>query len=290
MIKKRISKFIIYITLILLAAIFVTPILIVLTNSFMSSFEIINRYTHTVRPGNMFNTTDIIHYVRFTLIPDHVSFDQYIKLFFSNPIYLERFWNSILLALPIILGQIIISIPSAYAFEMSGFRHKEKIYFAYIVIMLLPLQVTLVPNFIVADWLGILDNRIAVILPSVFSPFGVFLLRQYLRGLPREYTEAAQIDGASHLRIIFAIVAPIFKPAVAALIILTFVNSWNIVEQAIIFLTASQMPLSVYLGSIAERNLDMIYAASFFYLLPPLLMFLYWKEYLTEGITLSGIR
>jgi multiple sugar transport system permease protein len=83
---------------------------------------------------------------------------------------------------------------------------------------------------------------------------------------------------------------PIFKPALAALIILIFINNWNIVEQAIIFLTPVQEPLSVYLASMASFNLDMIFAASFFYLLPPLLMFLYWKEHLIEGIGLSGLK
>jgi len=273
-----------------LAALFAAPVLIVFTNSFMSGLEIFNRYTHIIRPGNIHAAIDEIHFVRFTLIPDHVSFEQYIRLFFDNPVYLGRFWNSVALSLPVILGQVLISMPAAYAFEMSSFRHKEKLYFVYIVIMLLPLQVTLVPNFIVADWLGLLESRAAVILPAVVNPFGVFIMRQYLRGLPREYIEAAQIDGASHLRIIFSVVMPVFKPALAALIILIFVNNWNIVEQAIVFLTPAQEPLSVYLAGMADRSLNIIFAASFFYLLPPLLMFLYWKEHLVEGISLSGIR
>jgi len=270
--------------------VFVAPVLIVFTNSLMDGYEIVNRYTHSVLPGNMHEASGGIHYVRFTLIPDHVSLDQYLRLFFSNPAFLSRFWNSVALALPVVLGQVLISVPAAYAFEMSNLRHKEKLYFVYIVIMLLPLQVTLIPNFIIADMMGILGTRAAVILPAALNPFGVFIMRQYLRGLPRDYIEAAQIDGASHIRIIFAVVVPVLKPAVAALIILIFVNNWNIVEQAIIFLTAAQVPLSVYLAGMAENNLDLIFAASFFYLLPPLLMFLYWKEHLEEGISLTGIR
>ena len=288
--KRRSHTIIIYAILILLAALFAAPVLIVFTNSFMDGFEIFNRYTHLARPGNMHGVIDGIHYVRFALIPDHVSFGQYLRLFFDNPVYLGRFWNSVALAVPVVLGQVLISAPAAYAFEMSRMRHKEKIYFVYIVIMLLPLQVTLVPNFIVADWLGLLENRAAVILPAALNPFGVFIMRQYLRGLPGEYVEAALIDGVSHLRIIFSVVMPMFKPALAALVILTFINNWNIVEQAIIFLTPAQEPLSVYLAGMAARNLDMIFAASFFYLLPPLLMFLYWKEHMVEGISLTGIR
>jgi len=274
----------------MLAVLFAAPVLVVFTNSFMGSFEIVSRYSRNVTPGNMLETINGFHFVRFTLIPDQVSFRQYFNLLVSTPAYLYHYWNSIALALPIVLGQVLISIPAAYAFEMSSLRFKEKVYFIYIVIMLLPLQVTLVPNFIIIDWFGLLERRVAVILPAIFNPFGVFLMRQYIKGLPREYIEAAQLDGASHIRIIYTIVAPIFKPALAALIILTFVNNWNIVEQAIVFLTAVQNPLSVYLAGMAEHSLEIIFAASFFYLLPPLLMFLYWKEHLIEGISLSGIK
>jgi len=290
MIKRRIFTFITYTILILLATVFVIPVVIILANSFMDSFEISNRFTHTVQAGNMQYVEGDIHFVRLTFIPDRVTFSQYLRLFFDDPTYLGRYWNSVAIAVPVVLGQVLISAPAAYAFEMSKMRHKEKLYFMYIVIMLLPLQVTLVPNFIMADWLGLLGTRASVILPAALNPFGVFIMRQYLRGMPHDYIEAAQLDGASQIRIVFSIVMPMFKPALAALVILTFVNNWNIVEQAIIFLTEVQAPLSVHLSSMAIHNLDLIYAASFFYLLPPLLMFLYWKEHMIEGIALTGIR
>jgi multiple sugar transport system permease protein len=290
MTKRRVYKVLIYVMLILLAAFFIAPVLVVFTNSFMSSYELINRYSASVLPSNDVYAVDGVHYVRFSLIPDVITLEQYRQLFFDTPAYFNSFLNSVFLALPIVAGQVLISAPAAYAFEMSRFRHKEKIFFVYIVIMLLPLQVTLVPNFIMADMMGLLGTRASVILPAALNPLGVFLLRQYLRGLPHEYCEAAQLDGASHLRIIFSVVTPIFKPALAALIILTFANNWNIVEQAIVFLTVEQFPLSVYLAGMAVRSLDIIFAASFLYLLPPLLMFLYLKRNLVEGITLTGIR
>jgi multiple sugar transport system permease protein len=290
MIKRRLVTIIVYIALTILAGLFVVPVVLVFANSFMDGFEVVNRYTHSVGPGNFHHAIGRIHYVRYSFIPDYVTFGQYSSLFFDSPMYLSRFWNSVALALPVVLGQVLISAPAAYAFEMSRFKHKEKLYFVYMVIMLLPLQVTLVPNFILADWLGLLETRASVILPAALNPFGVFIMRQYLRGMPHDYIDAALVDGASHLRIIFAIVMPMFKPALAALVILTFVTNWNIVEQAIIFLTSTQEPLSVYLAHMAERNMDLVFAASFFYLLPPVLMFLYWKEHMVEGIALTGIR
>ncbi|MCL2415835.1 MAG: carbohydrate ABC transporter permease, partial [Defluviitaleaceae bacterium] len=269
---------------------FLAPILVVFTNSLMSTFEIVNRYTHLIQPGNSFFATDEIHFVRVTLIPDFATLQQYISMFFGHPQYLERFWNSIALAVPIVIGQAIVSAMAAYAFEMSRFRFKEGVYFIYIVVMLLPLQVTLVPNFIMAGWVGLHGSRLAIILPGIFSPFGVFIMRQFLKNMPRDYIEAAQIDGAGHFKALFLIIVPLFKPAFAALTMLTFVENWNLVEQPRLFLEMAQEPLSVYLAQMASQNIDIIFAASFFYLLPCVLIFLHGQESMIEGIQLSGIK
>ena len=287
----RASRIFVFAAMLALSAGFLFPVFIVFTNSFMGSFEIFNRYTHLINPGNVLHATeDSIHFVRFTLIPDFATVQQYASLLFSHPRYLGRFWNSVALALPIVLGQALISAPAAYAFEMSRFRFKEAVYFVYITVMLMPLQVVLVPHFLVADWFGLLNSRLAIILPGIINPFGVFLMRQFMRGLPKEYIEAAQIDGLGHLRIIPLVIAPLFKPAFAALMILTFVENWNLVEQPMIFLQESQEPLSVYLAQMAGENLNMIFAASFFYLIPTVLVFLYGQENMVEAIQLSGIK
>ena len=291
--KKALRKFPVILALFALATAFLFPIFIVFTNSFMSGFEIVTRYTHIVRAGNMLHTlpgNEIIHFVRLTLIPGFVTFSQYTSLLFGHAEYLSSFWNSVALALPIIIGQVVISAPAAYAFELSRFRYKEIVYFIYIVVMLMPLQVALVPNFLMADWMGIQESRLAIILPGMVNPFGVFIMRQFLRGLPRDYIEAAQVDGAGHIRIVATIVTPMFKPAFAALMMLTFVENWNLVEQPRIFLDILQQPLSVYLAQMALTNPEMIFAASFFYLLPPVLVFLYGQEHMVEGIQLSGIK
>jgi len=281
--------------LFILAVVFVLPIIIVFTNSFMGMFEIVNRYTADVGPGNIEYATVVhtgayIHYVRMTLIPTFVSFEQYFNLFIRSPNYISRFWNSIALALPILIGTVLFSAPAAYAFHLSRLRFKEVIYVIYIIVVLMPLQVAIVPNFIVASWFGIEESRLAIILPAIVSPLGVLILRQFLRTLTMDYIEAAQIDGASEVRIIVSIVMPMFKPALAALVILTMAESWNLVEQPLIFLSNDQLPLSVYLAHMAIHNLDVIFAASFFFLLPPVLVFMYYKEHLAEGIVLSGVK
>ena len=276
-----------------LAGVFLLPIFVVFTNSFMSSFEILTRYTHVVRPGNMLYLlpgNDVVHFVRMTMVPNFATLGQYGSLLFEHQGYLGRFWNSVALAVPIIVGQVVIAAPAAYAFEMSQFRRKEAVYFIYIVVMLMPLHVALVPNFLMAGHLGIQDSRLAIILPGTLNPFGVFIMRQFLRGLTRDYIEAAHMDGAGHVRVVAQIVTPLFKPAVAALMMLTFVDSWNMVEQPRIFPDALREPLSVYLGQMAAAYPNIIFAASFLYLLPPVLVFLYGQEHMVEGIQLSGIK
>ena len=292
---NSIKNALIHSVLFIAAVLAVFPILVVFSNSFMSGFELVNRYSQGVRVGNELHTTVIhtgaaVHYVRLTLIPSFASVEQYAGILFRQSFYLEMFWNSIVLAFPIVAGQLLISAPAAYAFHFSRLRFKEGLYFIYIIFMLLPLQIVLVPHFIVADWLGMLDSRWAIVLPAMVNPLGVFIIRQYMRGLTLDYIEAAQIDGAGQLRILATIVAPLIKPAFAALAILCFVENWNLVEQPLIFLTEYQFPLSLYLARMAEGHMNIIFSASFLYLLPPVLIYLYWNEHMVEGIILSGVK
>jgi len=274
----------------IIAFMFLFPVLVVFTHSFMEAFEIYMRYTHHVRPGNIFYASNDVHFVRMSLIPTRVTFEQYRELLFEYPRYLGALWNSFALTVPIITGQLLISVPAAYAFEMSRLRFKEGIFMVYIVIMLMPLQVALVPNFLVADWLGLLGSRWAIILPGIMNPFGVFLVRQFLRGMTFDYIEAAQMDGASPLLCIYYVLAPLLKPALAALLILTFIENWNLVEHPMLLLNSiTQEPLSLYLARMVEHS-DLIFAASFFYLIPAILIFLYGQEFMVEGIQLSGVK
>lgn len=284
-------KFVLYVVLILLSGIFLFPIIITVVNSFMSPFEIVNRYSSVITAANGFDTAGPIHFVEMALIPGFVSFKQYFQLLFGKPLYLGLFWNSLKITLPIVIGQLLVSVPGAYAFELSKFKYKEAVFFVYIVVMLMPLQVVLVPHYIMAGFLGIKESYLAIILPGIFNPFGVFLMRQYLKSLPKDYIEAAKIDGASHLQILSYIIAPMIKTAAAALLILTFVEYWNLVDQAIVFIKeARQEPLSAYLSRFAEGGLDIVFAASCFYMLPTVLIFLYGQENIVEGIQLSGMK
>jgi multiple sugar transport system permease protein len=157
--------------------------------------------------------------------------------------------------------------------------------------MLMPFQVTLVPNYLVADKLGLLNSYGAIVLPGIFASFGVFLMRQFMSSIPDAYMEAVKIDGAGQLRAFIHIALPLVKPGIAALILLSFVDNWNMVEQPILFLTEPiRQPLSVYLTNIAEGARGVAFAASVLYMTPMVLIFLYGEEHLVEGIQMSGIK
>lgn len=266
-----------------ITVIYMAPLIITFTNSFMSSTEVERNYNVSgMEEGS---------YVDMNLIPEKVTLSQYAELLFDSPVYLNMFWNSVKITVPIVVGQIIVSTLAAYAFTVLKFKGKELLFFLYIIVMLLPLQVTLMPNYIVADWLGITDSYLAIILSGIFNPFGVFLLRQFMKSLPDAYLEAAKIDGAGHGTIFISIILPMIKPGIAATAMLTLLDYWNLVDQAIIFIQDSaKQPLSTFLAQINNGDIGVAFAGSCFYAVPMLLVLLYRQEHLKQGIAITGIK
>lgn len=271
------------------AVMFLTPIILTISNSFMSQSEISSNY------GSVFATTDtggkvyIAEKVNLKFIPDMVSFQQYITVLFKSPEYLLKFWNSVILVVPIVVFQLLIATLAAYGFMRYRGRIREIIFFAYIILMLMPYQVTLVPNYLVADWLNILDSNWAIWLPGIMSPFAVFLLTKFMRRIPVGVIEAAQIDGAGEWQIFSKICAPLCKGALCSAAILVFIDYWNMVEQPLILLSDPEMhPLSVFLSKINAGEIGLAFAVATIYMVPTLLVFLYGEEYLIDGITYQG--
>ena len=282
--KKKIMKGIGILFVFLFVVIAVFPLLATVTNSFMSVSEVVDRYVQNTQTENL-------RFVRLGLIPDRVSLEQYRTLLFVNPVYLRMVWNSLILVLPILAGQLVIAPLAAYGFERMRWRHKEVLFFFYVVVMLMPMQVLLVPHFIVSGWLGIRESYLAIILPAIFHPLGVFLIRQQIKGFPGECLEAARLDGAGEYAIYRRIMRPNMSGILAALMVLLFTDNWNIVDQAVVFIQNSfEEPMSVYLSRILTSDPGMFYAASAFYALPALLVFFVGQDYLIEGISMSGIK
>jgi multiple sugar transport system permease protein len=288
--KRSLSRLVITLPLALIAILMLLPIIISFTNSMMteqeigSNYDLIGKMTDTTS-----NSKDV--FVNLKLIPDWVSFEQYYKVLIVTPIYLNLFWNSVYMVVLIIAGQVIVGALAAYAFAKLRFRGRDRMFFIYLIAMLMPFQVTLVPNYIIADQFGLLNSASAIILPGIFGVFGVFMLRQFMLSIPNAFVEAACIDGAGHWRIFSQIIVPLIKPGVAALVVLLFVDYWNMVEQPLIFLDDSfRQPLSVYLSVVQQEARGVGFAASVFYMLPMVLLFLYAESYFIQGVQTSGIK
>lgn len=271
--------------LMLMALLMLFPLIVTVTNSFMSSSEIADNYS------SYDGETEGNKFFSIKLIPRSVTIRQYYDVLIAKSKFLRMFWNSVFVVLPIVAGQVIISSMAAFVFAKVKFKGRDFLFFIYIIIMMMPFQVTLVPNYITLDLLGLIDRYSAIIFPGVFGAFGVFLLRQFMMTIPNEYIEAARIDGCSLMQIFFKIVLPLSKGGIASLAILSFIDNWNMVEQPLIFLKdANKYPLSIYLSNVNKGELGIAFAAALIYMLPMLLMFLYGENYLVEGISHSVIN
>jgi multiple sugar transport system permease protein len=288
---KRFKMLFLTTLLLLLGLIILYPIIFTLADSFMADWEIEEYYGAEAEQTNISGSTE--KYMDFRLIPYEATLRQYKTILIDRPQYLFMFWNSIKLALPTAVGQLIVAAMAAYAFSILKSRFAGVLYFIYLITMLLPFQVTLVPNYIIAQKLGIMGSCLSIILPGIFGTFGVFLLRQYMVSIPPSYMEAAKIDGAGHWNIFLKIVIPLLKSGLAALFILLFMDNWNMVEQPLIFLSNPlDEPLSLFLSNINNEEPGIAFAAAFIYMLPLILVFLYGEEYMVTGIgiQLSGIK
>ena len=290
--KKRnniIGSVLIFLFALFFAVIFLAPIVLTITNSLMSSTEIFSNY------GVIFATTEsggkvyVSETVNLKFIPDIVSFSQYITVLFKSPEYLLKFWNSVIYVVPIVIFQLFVAMLASYGFTRFRGRVKQIIFFMYVILMLMPYQVTLVPNYLVSEWLNILDTIWAIWLPGIFSPFAVYLLTKFMRRIPVSVLEAAQIDGANEWKIFANICVPLCKGSLFSVAILVFIDYWNMVEQPLVLLSdAEKYPLSVFLSQINSGEIGLAFAVATIYMIPTLLLFLYGEEYLVEGITYQG--
>lgn len=273
----------------LFAVLFLMPTVLTLTNSFMSSGEITANYGAVFASNSAGGKAYMSEQVNLKFIPDIVSFRQYITVLFKSPAYLMKFWNAVILTVPIVLMQTAIALMAAFGFSRYRGKLREALFFLYIVVMLMPYQVTLVPNYLVSKWLGILDTRWSVILPGAFSPFAVFILTKCMRRIPNNLLEAAQLDGATEWQTFIRICVPSCKSAVFSVIILIFIDYWNMVEQVLILLRDEEkQPLSVFLSQINSGEISLAFAVACIYMIPAILLFLYGEDSLVEGINYSG--
>lgn len=212
-----------------------------------------------------------------------IGLEQYWQLFVVNYTYLDFFWNSVTYATVTTVVCITISIPLGYVFAKIPFKGREALFFLFIVVMMLPFQATSLPNYIQLRDFGMLNTRYALTVPMMFSSFAVFLLRQYMKNIPNELIDCTMLETNSVFKTFRYAVLPQIKPAIVSLAILIFCESWNILEQALIFSMDNDeiMPLSVVLSELPQ---DVSFAGGTVYMFPVLALFVLFRETLESSM------
>lgn len=217
------------------------------------------------------------------------TLEYYYKVFLAQSQYLFRFWKSLALSLCIALCQLLVSVLAGYSFAKCKFAGKNFLFFLLIIWMVLPLQVTLVPNYVMLDRIDLLNTYYALALPMIFVPLGAFIMTQSFKAVPNETIEAARLDGSGSLSIIFRIMLPMSKSGLVCTALLSFLDGWNMVEQPIVFLKElTQYPLAVALATAPPGDPNVQLVCCILAALPPLLLFALFNREMAEGIELGG--
>lgn len=280
---RRVKKYITATLLLLPAILICFPVFLIVTGSVMDSMEL-GQYL-----GPVFNGEE--GFIRWKLMPDYPTFEHYGRLLFMTPSFFVLFWNSMKLVVCILSGQLLVGVPAAWAFAAYRVRGSRTLFALYVVLMLLPFQVTMLSSYLVLDRFSLLNTHGAIILPAVFSTFPIFLSYGGFRAIPVQLLEAARIDGAGELRIFMTIGIPLGKSGLLSAIVLGFLEYWNLMEQPLAFLENRALwPLSLYLPEISWTQAGFALCASFITLIPASFVFVMGQDYLEQGIIYSGLK
>ena len=269
--------------LLVIAVVICMPLVMLIGGSFMGGDEIVEKIGPVLSgQGGR---------AEFFLFPEYPTLQGFAELLLDSPEFFAMFWNTCRIVFPILVGQLLVAAPAAWGFAKYRFRGKKALFTLYIALMLMPFQVTMVSNYLVLSGLNLLDTRLAVILPAIFSTFPVFIIYRFFQGVPDALLEAASLDGASPWQTFFYIGLPMGAPGIVSALLLSFLEYWNVLEQPLTFLKDKSLwPLSLYLPNIVSEKAAVSLAASLIMLIPPLLVFLMGQKYLESGIRAAGLK
>lgn len=272
--NRMIGKFFLYLLLILITAVMIVPFLWMISASIK-------------------NNAEVFKITPFQFIPDQPRWDNYARIWTKIPL-MHFIGNTVFLTIVVTLLQLLTSSFAAYAFAKLEFKHKNKLFLAYIATIAMPWQVYMVPQFIMMRGMGLNDKLLAMICLQAFSAFGVFMMKQFYEDIPDSLCEAARIDGMSEYRIYSTIMLPLSKPALSTLTIFTFVNTWNDYLGPLIYLKTEtkktiQLGLKMFIGQFAAEY-GLIMAGSIITLIPVLIVFLSLQKYFVEGVASTGLK
>jgi multiple sugar transport system permease protein len=230
-----------------------------------------------------------------SFLPPTFDFKNYWAVLNSSVPFLQIYWNSVEVAVLVTLGQLVTCTLAAFAFARLKFPGRDSIFFVLLIGLMFPAQVTIIPIYLGFAKVGLLNRPIGLVLMYLTSSFGVFLVRQFMRSQPKALEEAALMDGAGYFKIFYRISLPQLRPALSALGIITFTQTWNYYFQARVLLEPQQsmtLPIAMDLlrGYLASGNLSVVMAAMSMAVLPVILIFLLAQKLVVEGVTMSGIK
>lgn len=283
MTRKKICSWLTAGIFLALGAAICLPVLMLVSGSLADGLEWKQRAA-----GYLYGTQE---YISWRWIPDYPTLEHYKRLLFYSPAFFKLFWNSIGMTGGILLGQLLIAVPAAWAFAVYRFRGKGVLFSLYVILMLLPFQVTMLSKYLVLQNAGLINTRWAVVLPAIFSTFPVFLIYRSFAGIPAELLEAARVDGAGEWQSFVHVGLPVAQSGILAAMILSFLESWNMMEEPLTFLQDKSLwPLSLYLPEIAMDQAGYACGASVITLAVSLFVFAIFHDALEQGIITSGLK
>ncbi|MGN1304842.1 MAG: carbohydrate ABC transporter permease [Oscillospiraceae bacterium] len=218
------------------------------------------------------------------------GFQGYIDLLFDCFVFYPMFWNSIIYATIITIVQLLVIIPCAFGFSQAKFKGKGILFAFYIVLMMMPLQVTILPNYIGLRDMGLIDTPFGIILPMIFSPFGVVVMHQYMKNIDNSVIEATRLETSSVIRIMLTSVIPQMRVCIFAVVLFTFADCWNMVEQPMLFLKDNCLKtLSVFITNAQSYTGNVLFPSAVIFMIPVLLLYLFFNENLEKGLTLGEV-
>jgi ABC-type sugar transport system, permease component len=277
--KKRVG----FIFLIMLAIIICSPVILLLSGSITGVYEL---------QGNLRALRDgYSGFVKWQLIPRFPTLQAYVEILLDTPEFFVMFWNSVKIVVGVIGGQVLIAVTAAWGLAKGKFPGRKLLFWVYMILMMMPFQVTMLSQYLLLDMWGFLDTLAAIIVPGIFSTFPVFMMYRFFEGIPDSILEAAKIDGAGELKVFITIGLPLGLPGIVSVMVLGFLEYWNLIEQPLTFLqTKSLWPLSLYLPNIEIDKVGIAFVASIIAMMPSLLVFLYGQDYLEQGIMASAVK
>ena len=266
-----------------LALLTLGPLVFLASGSIMGNNELADCLNPLIR-----GTDGHVSWRLFSLYP---TLRHMVELFLDSPEFFRMFWNSAKITVGILLGQLLFGMPAAWGLARYSFPGRRGIYLLYILLMMMPFQVTMLSEYLVLQQMSLLDTLWAIILPGIFSTFSVFIMYRFFAGIPESLLEAARVDGAGEFLIFWRLGIPLGASGIISALTLQFLECWSLIEQPLTFLrTKSLWPLSLYLPEISLEQAGFSLCASLVALLPALLVFLAGADYLEQGIVAAAVK